>query len=431
MPLLSTLSSRGLTNLGINNSAPGTPLPGPAQYVLHGNRFRVSSNGTSWTENSFWNTDNFTSGPYGSSETFFKIGTGWLGFYQADAATRMARTTGTLTSATRWTTFNPGMPTGAYLTGAYNGSRLVIPNFNSGNIVYSDNAMVSHTSVTIVDGAAMEKRAVAFGNDRWVIVGGSGSSRETLVSTTNAASWTYTAVSLPVNDAWKFLIYANNRFLAIGYNRSATSTNGTTWSPGVMPTLTPGWFRPAFGNGIFVAPGNGEQGAQHNLVAISSDGLNWTQQTLPATKSWTSIVFDGSKFILATAGNNPNQVTTSVDGITWTTPVTYETVGFGPQWVKYFPDSYNGPAADFRIADLAAWGINLNPATERLSSLDGISRAITSVGRISNLSGNDNFRDNEFSPQPLIIPATGFLQTSSWAGSARGFSLTNISPLSQ
>jgi len=95
---------------------------------------------------------------------------------------------------------------------------------------------------------------------------------------------------------------------------------------------------------------------------------------------------------------------------------------------KPFPLQYNGVATDFLIADLSRYGILLDSATERFSSLDGFSHTIVSRERISSFVGNENYRS--FQIETFNIPSTGFLQTAGWVGSPRGVQATSITAVS-
>jgi hypothetical protein len=57
-----------------------------------------------------------------------------------------------------------------------------------------------------------------------------------------------------------------------------------------MPVAT-SWTSVTYGGGTFVAVA-----ASGNIAATSTDGISWTQRTLPATASWQAVAYGGSTF---------------------------------------------------------------------------------------------------------------------------------------
>jgi len=77
---------------------------------------------------------------------------------------------------------------------------------------------------------------------------------------------------------------------------------------------TNNWRAIAYGNGKYVAVGD------NGYVTTSTDGVNWTTpiQKQSGISNWSKIVYGNGKFFAFT---NYGYVTTSVDGITWADPV--------------------------------------------------------------------------------------------------------------
>jgi hypothetical protein len=86
--------------------------------------------------------------------------------------------------------------------------------------------------------------------------------------------------------------------------------------------------------------------------------------------------------------------------------------------------TYTGPAQDFTMAQLQAYGIGWTPANESFFSLDGVAHTITFVERITNFSGNPSFRETY--NQTRTVPATGTLILGGWIGTPVGIRATSI-----
>ncbi len=85
---------------------------------------------------------------------------------------------------------------------------------------------------------------------------------------------------------------------------------GSNLATGTLPVSNSDWLAIAYGNGKFVATGNGSN------LAISSDGINWTSGTMPESDYWETLIYGNGKFIAA--GTNGDHVAVSSDGISWT-----------------------------------------------------------------------------------------------------------------
>lgn len=127
---------------------------------------------------------------------------------------------------------------------------------------------------------------------------------------TPTQTWTRRA-QLPTGEYWK-VFSGNNSFLAVGYytDKALFSKNGITWTEGTLPR-SDNWVSAAYGNGTWVAL------TDNNMVALSSDGINWTSTSIPQY-SWYSVAFGVDKFVALQQANNSTTFATSPDGVTWT-----------------------------------------------------------------------------------------------------------------
>jgi hypothetical protein len=98
----------------------------------------------------------------------------------------------------------------------------------------------------------------------------------------------------------------------ISYSGTA-STESMDWT---MPLEDVSLASVAFGNNTWVAvPTSG------NIARYSTDGVTWKTSTLPASKSWQSIVFTSNAFVAIDSAASAYSVRSS-DGITWTVNAT-------------------------------------------------------------------------------------------------------------
>jgi hypothetical protein len=93
--------------------------------------------------------------------------------------------------------------------------------------------------------------------------------------TTDTTNWT--VVPNFGFNFWHDIIYANGRFVGLdsGYGRSVTSTDGVNWTDGVVSLGGTSDGRLTYKNGTYVAIGNS------GFCATSSDGITWTQFSMP------------------------------------------------------------------------------------------------------------------------------------------------------
>jgi hypothetical protein len=219
---------------------------------------------------------------------------------------------------------------------------------------------------------------VAYGNGIFVAVmsGGINGSGSTNIIATSTDGLSWVQRSLPVTAWWRNIIYANNQFIIVdqqyvakssdginwtvseigGRNRDAnvfpsvafgsgtfvlidnsgyaakSTNNGSTWSTVSLPNNTVTWSSITYGNGYFVAVSGNHVAAPDqysNVAAISSDGTNWTQITLPSIRYWSFVTYGNGKFVaLDGSGTLANKSAVSLNGVNWTE----ESMPIGTYW---------------------------------------------------------------------------------------------------
>ena len=99
------------------------------------------------------------------------------------------------------------------------------------------------------------------------------------------------AVTLPSSSGWQSVTYGDGKFVAVGSNKAAYSTNGATWTASTLPSSA-NWLSGTYGDGKFVAVTiNSDQ------AAYSTNGTTWTAVTLPSSSDWRSVTYGDGKFV--------------------------------------------------------------------------------------------------------------------------------------
>jgi hypothetical protein len=112
--------------------------------------------------------------------------------------------------------------------------------------------------------------------------------------------------------SWISVAYGNGTFVAvsIGTNIAATSTDGITWTQRTMPASVY-WYGVTYGAGTFVAVAYNT-----SVAATSTDGITWTQRNLPTNAYWYSVTYGNGTFVAV--ARDSAIAATSADGVTWT-----------------------------------------------------------------------------------------------------------------
>ena len=110
---------------------------------------------------------------------------------------------------------------------------------------------------------------------------------------------------------WSCICYGKDKFVAIASsNIFAYSSDGITWTQGTMPVKGK-WRSVCYGKDKFVAVIDSS-----NTFVYSSDGITWTQGTMLVSARWSSVCYGKDKFVVV--ARNTDKFAYSLDGITWT-----------------------------------------------------------------------------------------------------------------
>jgi hypothetical protein len=147
---------------------------------------------------------------------------------------------------------------------------------------------------------------VNFLNGYFIAVIDQGAGVAVAAISTDGINWSDIAV--PNEGGFYCVAYGNGTYVATSYNNYvAVSSNIVTWN--AVPVPSGYWSTIVFGNGVFVAIGY-----QLSTVITSSDGNNWSTNSIWATAQGTNnIIFANNKFVIACG----TSVSVSSDGYNW------------------------------------------------------------------------------------------------------------------
>lgn len=91
------------------------------------------------------------------------------------------------------------------------------------------------------------------------------------------------------------LVYPDGFVTAIG--NIQTGVAKPKWVESTMTYLQ--WAYVCYGDGKFVAVSQ-----ENTIAAYSTDGVNWTQTTLPVSENWNSVCFGNGKFVAVAWGSD-------------------------------------------------------------------------------------------------------------------------------
>jgi len=114
-----------------------------------------------------------------------------------------------------------------------------------------------------------------------------------------------------------------------GSNRRVMiSSDGIIWNI-ENAAATYEWKSVCYGTSLFVAVAQNSSSTGNNVMR-SPNGINWTIQKSAQDNEWQSVCYGNGLFV-AVAKSGTNRVMTSLDGITWTQPITAPTLN---SWVS-------------------------------------------------------------------------------------------------
>lgn len=199
-----------------------------------------------------------------------------------------------------WTTHNNSLPPSAPYLGAmiFDGSQFVGVG-GAGAIITSPDG-VNWTEQT--SSVTTDFTDIAYGNGRYVAVGGWGVSSHPVVTSTDAVNWTAVPSASVFNSSWNSVAYGNGLFVAKSYGGGPSfmySSDGENWQAGNSGTYGTWWGGEfiSFGDGLFVVAGAVGAGASDQTIYTSSDGINWSLQSGPGQAAIKRATYANGMFV--------------------------------------------------------------------------------------------------------------------------------------
>lgn len=155
---------------------------------------------------------------------------------------------------------------------------------------------------------------IAYGNGRYVAVGGGNNTGGYVTSSTDGTNWTTPKKISGVSNKFSFVTYANGKFFAVGDAGVSISTSydGINWTDAKRIASDKIMNDIIYANGMYVMVG------WNGYLMTSPDGDNWKTISVGyATSSYVlnRVIYHGGKFI---AVGEYGMFSTSTDGKTWT-----------------------------------------------------------------------------------------------------------------
>lgn len=185
----------------------------------------------------------------------------------------------------------------------WDGTRFIGP--QGGRILSSsDGVSWSESAIVLTGGGG---NSIAYNGSTYVIVGVNGSTLGGSWSSSNGSTWTQRLVNLPAGSLMG-VASDNSGFVAVGFGGQVwTSGNGTSWTQ--QTSATAGILRGVVWAGSqWVAVGSG------GTLVTSPDGVSWTSRSSSTSGDLHDVGWNGSRIVAV-----GDEVTTSTDGVNWST----------------------------------------------------------------------------------------------------------------
>jgi len=143
---------------------------------------------------------------------------------------------------------------------------------------------------------------VAFGLGVFMAVTQDNPTTNNLVYSSNGIAWSSLNTSM---TGMRGITFGSTKFVAVGLDNKFfyIKYNGSDWIPHLVeaPAATGGWRAVAYGNGLFMAVGNG------GVMSKSGDGETWTSISPVTSSNLNAIAYGNGKWIVS--------IDSSVDGL--------------------------------------------------------------------------------------------------------------------
>lgn len=217
-------------------------------------------------------------------------------------------------------------------------------------------------------------------------------SSKVLASADNGSTWS----DLSINDMYfRSVAYGSGRYVGVGgvfssgnqaVNFAKSSSDGLNWTNRSLP-YSVAWYDIAYGNGRFCAIGFDGQSLLRVSVT-STDGITWSGATYSASNFFVSLAYGAGKFV---AISNPGLCGVSIDGLSWSfssLPVPVVRIVYaGGMFVAVC--SANGPTTDILTSvDGITWTVGTLPVSAQWDRVAYGSNRFVAVGYSSDANAS-------------------------------------------
>lgn len=160
--------------------------------------------------------------------------------------------------------------------------------------------------------------SIAYGAGCFVTVQGHYNQAYTVAGySTDGITWSQKTIP---SGRYQKVLYANSKFVAIGYNCCATSTDGQTWTARTVPNYN--WYDMDYNaTDGFVAVANNYNSTTPNIVIKSTNGETWTSVNINTGLSCGNVIYNTGNGFVAT-DKSTNKLLYSSDGLSWSVATT-------------------------------------------------------------------------------------------------------------
>jgi hypothetical protein len=137
-------------------------------------------------------------------------------------------------------------------------------------------------------------------------------------STVPTIAWSNHVQASPSGINWASVAYGNGRFVAVGSTSTdgvvAISSDGQNWTTTTQGTAR--WAVVTYGDGRFVAIGEGLSAGTSEVMTLADGSTMWQPGQLSSTTTgWSSLIWTGGEFV---AADFNDEIYASPDGTSWT-----------------------------------------------------------------------------------------------------------------
>jgi hypothetical protein len=277
---------------------------------------------------------------------------------------------------------------------AYGNNIWVKINFAVGGFSYSSNFNTTAGNVSYL--FTYTPNGIVFGNGIFVASGYSfNGSTPTLAYSYNGINWTLQPAGIvqPIGLIFSngvFVAYGSSVYLVTDYSQYPVyySLNGTSWSPvnGLTRTVFSVVRTATYGNGKFVLGGNNL--SNNAVIAVSSDGINYTVYTFYSYTAIYNIWFSNGIFVAFFLASS-YYYATSTDGANW---INF-TISTSSPYAQLFSDYANPFGSSINTRE----SFNYGPITYNIPSTNTnntYSKAAIGMDASSNTMKMDGYIDD-------------------------------------